>query len=69
MALNIQGVRDFFDGAWKEISSWGAGMDFSFYDHLQDRIEQLEQDLDRAKQPQGEISTGPLGMQHLEPCR
>ena len=69
MALNTQGVRDFLDGAWKEISSWGAGMDFSFYDHLQDRIEQLEQDLARAKQSQGDASMGTLGMQHFEPCR
>jgi hypothetical protein len=34
---------------WREISSWGSGIDFSFYDHLQDRIEQLEQELARAK--------------------
>jgi hypothetical protein len=36
---------------WQEISSWGSGIDFSFYDHLQDRIEQLEQELARAKRP------------------
>jgi len=35
--------------AWREISSWGSGIDFSFYDHLQDRIDQLEQELARAK--------------------
>jgi hypothetical protein len=34
---------------WREISSWGSGIDFSFYDHLQDRIDQLEQELARAK--------------------
>jgi hypothetical protein len=59
MALRVGVVRNFLDGAWKEISSWGSGIDFSFYDHLQDRIDQLEQDLARAKQSQGE---------RLEPC-
>jgi len=34
---------------WREISSWGSGIDFSFYDHLQDRIDQLEQELARTK--------------------
>jgi hypothetical protein len=35
---------------WREISSWGSGIDFSFYDHLRDRIEQLEQEVARAKE-------------------
>jgi hypothetical protein len=69
MALRIEAVRNFFDGAWRELSSWGSGIDFSFYDHLQDRIDQLEQDLARAKGSQGEFSTGPLDSQHLQPCR
>jgi hypothetical protein len=60
VALKVEALRNFLGGAWKEISSWGSGIDFSFYDHLQDRIDQLEQDLARAKQSPGE---------RLEPCR
>jgi hypothetical protein len=44
-------IRAALQLAWQEISSWGSGIDFSFYDHLQDRIEQLEQELAREKRP------------------
>jgi hypothetical protein len=42
-------IRAALQLVWREISSWGSGIDFSFYDHLQDRIEQLEQELAREK--------------------
>lgn len=45
------GIRTALKLVWREISSWGSGIDFSFYDHLQDRIEQLEQELAREKLP------------------
>jgi len=49
--LRIESVRAALHQVWREISSWGSGIDFSFYDHLQERIDQLEQELARAKQP------------------
>jgi len=45
------GIRAALKLVWQEISSWGSGIDFSFYDHLQDRIDQLEQELARQKLP------------------
>jgi hypothetical protein len=52
--LRIESVRAALHLVWREIGSWGAGIDFSFYDHLQERIEQLEQELARAKRPPGD---------------
>jgi DNA replication initiation complex subunit (GINS family) len=66
--MNIEGIRNFLGLAWKEVSSWGSGIDFSFYDHLEDRIDQLEQELVRAKQAPRDPMAGALGMQQLERC-
>jgi len=49
MSVKTEGVRALLGSVWREISSWGSGIDFSFYDHLQDRIDQLEQELARAR--------------------
>jgi hypothetical protein len=65
MTLKIEGVRRFLELGWKEISSWGSGIDFSFYDHLQDRIDQLEQELARAERPPGDVAAEP-GMKRLD---
>jgi hypothetical protein len=54
VSLKTARVRAAVHLVWSEISSWGSGIDFSFYDHLQERIEQLEQELARAKQPQSD---------------
>jgi hypothetical protein len=67
VTAKTEGVRALLGAAWREISSWGSGIDFSFYDHLQDRIDQLEQELARAK---GLPSDSPseLTMRRLDEC-
>jgi len=67
MAVKTDGVRAFLGVVWREISSWGSGTDFSFYDHLQDRIDQLEQELARARRPPSEPPAG-LTMPQLDDC-
>jgi hypothetical protein len=67
MTLSVEGVRNFLDLAWKEISSWGSGIDFSFYDHLQDRIDQLEQELARARRRPNDLPSE-LTMPQLDEC-
>ena len=65
------GIRSALKLVWQEISSWGSGIDFSFYDHLQDRIEQLEQELARGKRPPSDapshLPSGP-GMEGPAQC-
>jgi hypothetical protein len=69
MAVKTEGVRALLGAVWREISSWGSGIDFSFYDHLQDRIDQLEQELARARrspsEPLSELAMPQLAMPQL----
>ncbi|MDB6099024.1 MAG: hypothetical protein QOK23_2903 [Gammaproteobacteria bacterium] len=51
MTFKTTGIRSFVGLVWQELSSWGAGVEFSFYDHLQERIDQLEQELMQVKKP------------------
>jgi hypothetical protein len=68
MSNKATGILPFLRAVWHELSSWGSAVDFSFYDHLQDRIEQLEKELTEAKQvpsraqnaTQAGTKTGPL---------
>jgi hypothetical protein len=66
--MKIEGIRNFLGLAWKEVSSWGAGIDFSFYDHLEDRIDQLEQELKRARPAPRDSMPENLSIQQLDRC-
>jgi hypothetical protein len=57
------GFSTFLRLAWQEISSLGAGVEFSFYDHLQERIDQLEHDLtDLQQRPSQTPAEEPSGI-------
>ena len=51
MTFKTTGFWSFVGLVWQELSSWGAGAEFSFYDHLQERIDQLEQELTQVRNP------------------
>jgi len=65
--LKIEGIRAALHLVWREISSWGSGIDFSFYDHLQDRIDQLEQELARTRRPPSDPQSE-FTMPQLDEC-
>jgi hypothetical protein len=71
MSNKAKGILSFLRPVWHELSSWGSGVDFSFHDHLQDRIEQLEKELTEARQVsirvQNAIQTG-TNIGQLEQC-
>jgi hypothetical protein len=58
----MRGFSTFLRLAWQELSSLASGVEFSLYDHLQERIDQLERDLAQMKQrpshPLNEVPSG-----------
>jgi hypothetical protein len=63
MTLKTTGFWTFLRLAWQELSSLGSGVEFSLYDHLQERIDQLEHELTQMKQPPSHASNDmPPGM-------
>jgi hypothetical protein len=65
MAFKTARFSSFLRLVWHELSSWGSGVEFSFYDHLQERIDQLEQELTQAQQPlSSKTNDRPSGMRH-----
>jgi hypothetical protein len=64
----IERARNLLGLAWKEIASWGSGMDFSIPDYFQDRIDQLENCGARADKPQIDSAARSFGAQSIEPC-
>jgi hypothetical protein len=51
MEFKTKEFSSFLGLVWQELSSWGSGVEFAFYD--QESIDQLEQELTQVQPPPG----------------